>query len=72
MSWHSERDIEISFDCGGLAPKWKIASGAALGMWALLGLKAVLLDREPRAIYITVIASALILGLLITARHSDS
>lgn len=55
-----------------LTPKWKIASGAALGMWALLGLKAVLLDREPRAIYITAIACALILGLLLTARHSDT
>jgi hypothetical protein len=55
-----------------LAPKWKIALGAALGMWALLSLKAVLLDREPRAIYITAIACALIFGLLLTTRHGDS
>jgi hypothetical protein len=55
-----------------IAPKWKVALFAALGIWALLGLKAVLLDREPRAIYITAIACALILGLLLTARHSDT
>jgi hypothetical protein len=56
----------------GLAPKWKMVLGAALGVWALLGLKATILDREPGAIYITAIASALIVGLLLTARHSDT
>jgi hypothetical protein len=57
---------------GSLAPKWKMTLIAALGMWAVLSLKAVLLDREPRAIYITAIACALIIGLLLTARHSDT
>jgi hypothetical protein len=55
-----------------IAPKWKIALGAALGMWALLSLKTALLDRDPRALIITVIAVALIIGILLTARHSDS
>ncbi len=55
-----------------IAPKWKVALIAALGMWALLSLKAVLFDREPRAVYITAIACALILGILVTARKADS
>lgn len=57
---------------GSFAPKWKITLIAALGMWAVLSLKAVLLDREPRAIYIAGIACALIIALLLTARHSDT
>jgi hypothetical protein len=56
---------------GSLAPKWKLTLLVALGMWAVLGLKAVLLDREPRAIYITAIASALIIAILVTAHGSD-
>lgn len=55
-----------------IAPKWKIALIAALGMWAILSLKAVLLDREPRAIYVTAVACVLILGILLTARRSDT
>jgi hypothetical protein len=55
-----------------IAPKWKLALSAALGMWALLSVKAALLDREPRALIIAAIALALIIGILVTARRSDS
>jgi hypothetical protein len=56
----------------GLAPKWKMVLGAALGVWAVLGLKSALFNNEPRALYITAIACALIVGLLLTARQSDT
>jgi hypothetical protein len=55
-----------------IAPKWKLTAIVALGMWAILSIKAVLLDGEPRALIITAIAIALIIGILLTARDSDS
>ncbi len=55
-----------------VTPRKKMASIAALGMWALFSLKAVLLDREPRALFITAISLALIVGIVLTAKDSDS
>jgi hypothetical protein len=54
-----------------ITPKWKLATIVALGMWAALSLKAVFLDGEPRALIITAIAIALIIGISLTARNSD-
>ena len=41
----------------------------ALGIWLLLSLKAIVFDREPRAIYLAVAALALIAVMLRPQRH---